>query len=272
MKRYRWLSFFVDTRRNLVREPPYSSDPMATSGAVGSVGFEHGLLHIQTKYSRWLDLAPPALCAPVIYHELLLEVESAFVHGDPFPALTAACCLGERILNHLVLDLRDDFRTSPRYKEVHNKESFQDWHRAISVLSDWGVLSDDLATKFKTLLELRNPAVHFGSVQDRSNKAKKAVQLVYDVTAGLFGPKAGHFFMAPGEMYVCRDKETSALVRRFVLPHCVQVGYRHTIQGQPPNLRVRDDDPYDGEDIDDEEFTRRRTAFRESADAGKGEA
>lgn len=272
MKRYRWLSFFLDTERNFIRQPPYSADPMATSGAVGSVAFQHGLSDIQAKYCRWMDLSPPDLCAPVIYHELLREVESAYVHGDSFPALTAACCLGERILNHLVLDLRDSFRASPRYKEVHNKESFQDWHQAISVLRDWSVLTSDLATKFSTLLELRNPAIHFGSVNDRASKAKESVQLVYDVTAALFGRMAGHFFMAPGELYVCHDKENDPLVKRFILPHCHHVGYRHTLEGGPQGFRVKDDETYDTGDIDDEEFTRRRKAFCESPVSGKGEA
>ena len=206
----------------------------------------------------------------MIYHELLREVEAAYVHGDPFPALTGACCLGERILNHLVLDLRDDHRTSPRYKDVYGEDSIQDWRLAISVLNDWGVLTADLPTKFETLLGLRNPAVHFGSVDDRISMAKDAVQLVYDVTSGLFGRKAGHWFMAPGEMYVRRDKEADPLVRRFILPHCVHVGYAHRIEGAPPTLRLVDDASYEGEEIDDDEFVRRRKTFRESAGSGSG--
>ena len=161
MKRYRWTKFFIDTERNLVRHSAGARDPRTVSGAVAGVTYRHGLLDIQDKYDRWLSLSPPSLCAPIEWHELLREVESAYVHGDYFPALTSACCLGERILNHLIIGLREYFVSSARYKEVATKDSFQDWNRLIDILSDWKVLNNDLAQRFKELLSLRNPAVHF---------------------------------------------------------------------------------------------------------------
>ena len=259
MKRYRWLSFFIDTERNIVRQPPYSSDPMAVSGAVGSVAERHGLRNIQAKYSRWLELSPPGLCVPVAYHELLLEVEAAYVHGDCYPALTAACCLGERVLNQLLLDVRDDFRSSPRYKEVYDKASFQNWELAIGILVEWGVLKHKVAAKFRELLELRNPVVHFGSVADRVAQGKTAVQLLYDATAALFGTVSGNFFVCQGEVFVVRDRQDEALVRRLILPHCHLVGYQHRIEGTPPQLI--DDGAYEAGEITDDEFCARREQY-----------
>ncbi len=46
-------------------------------------------------------------------------------------ALTAACALGERILNHLVLTLRDEFRSSPEFKRIYRSESFDNWEVAL---------------------------------------------------------------------------------------------------------------------------------------------
>ncbi|TIP22320.1 MAG: hypothetical protein E5X90_15625, partial [Mesorhizobium sp.] len=77
----------------------------------------------------------------VSYHNLMHEqARRAFVSGLYFPALVAACALGERILNHLILDLRDHYKASPYYRRVYRSESFDDWRFAVRVLEDWGVL------------------------------------------------------------------------------------------------------------------------------------
>src|SRR5207302_1293028 len=68
---------------------------------------EYGMLDIDEKFARWEALIVPALCAPVEYLDLLHEVETSYVQGAFYPALTGACCLGERILNHLLLRVRE---------------------------------------------------------------------------------------------------------------------------------------------------------------------
>jgi hypothetical protein len=211
-----------------------------------------------------LDITPPSLCVPIVYHQPLREVESAYIHGDPFPALTSACCLGERILNHIILTIRDDFRASPRYKEVYKKTSFQDWNFVIDVLTEWGILTGELSAKFRNLLDLRNPAVHFGSLEDSMTKAKIAVQLVYDTTDKLFGLSAEHFFVVSGEVYVAQEKETSSLVRNFILPYCNKVGYKHSVEGTPEGLKISDNNQYEDAEISDKEFTRLREEFCQS--------
>jgi hypothetical protein len=41
-------------------------------------------------------------------------------------------------LNHLVRLLREDYRTTPEYRKAAHKESFDNWHVAISVLRGRG--------------------------------------------------------------------------------------------------------------------------------------
>lgn len=79
------------------------------------------------------------------YHNGLHEqARRAFVTGAYYPALVAACALGERILNHLVLDMRDSFKSSDHYKKVYRKDSLDDWPFAVVVLTDWKVLVDSV--------------------------------------------------------------------------------------------------------------------------------
>jgi len=68
----------------------------------------------------------------VRYHNsFFAQVRRSFVVGTYYFALFGASALGERILNHLILDLRDDFRHTPEHRAVAGKGSFADWSRAI---------------------------------------------------------------------------------------------------------------------------------------------
>ena len=269
MKRYRWVKFFIDTERNLVRRRARASNSRTVSGAVADVTYRYGLLDIQDKYDRWLSLSPPSLCIPVEWHELLREAESAYIHGDYYPALTSACCLGERILNHLIIGLRGYFTGSPHYKEVARKDSFQDWNRLIGILSDWRVLNDDLAQQFEELLKLRNPAVHFGSLEDHQNKASQAVNGVYLVTSKMFGMDSGHFFVCEGELYISKDKVEEPLVKEFIVPHCCLLGYKHRVEDRNGKPTIVDDEPYPDIQLTDQEFAEFRKAWRKGEDRGK---
>lgn len=266
MKKYRWLSFYIDSERALLRTQFGKADPNTVSGAVGGVAFKHGLRDLQNKYSRWLGLEPPQLCVPIEWHELLIECESAYIHGDYYPALTSACCLGERILNLFVLKLRDHFKNSQKYKEVAQKESFQNWQKMIDVLSEWGVLKDEIPCKFKTLLDLRNPAVHFGDLEDRRENAYQAVQAIYNITEKLFGHTSGHFFLCRGEYYVKETLLDSPLIIEFIIPHCHLVGYKHRVENINGQLTMIDDKPYDERDLNDENFAKYRDAWMNGND------
>lgn len=269
MKRYRWTNFFIDTERNLVRRSTGRRDSRALSGAVAGVTYRYGLLDIQDKYDRWLSLSPPSLCVPVEWHELLREAESAYIHGDYYPALTSACCLGERILNHLVIGLRGYFTSSPRYKEIARKNSFRNWNRLIEILSDWRVLNDDMAQQFEELLSLRNPAVHFGSLNDRQNKASQAVGGVYSVTSKMFGMDSGHFFECEGEFYIPKDKIEEPLVKEFIVPHCYLLGYKHRVENRDGKPTIVDDETYHDIQLTDQKFAELRKAWRKGEDRGK---
>lgn len=65
------------------------------------------------------------------------EAELSRYDEADYPALVGACALGERILNHLILDLRGAYAHTPEYKRVHRKDSFDDWRVPIDTLAAW---------------------------------------------------------------------------------------------------------------------------------------
>lgn len=270
MKRYRWTNFYLDSMRAVLEVPNVPPDVMERERAQlkAFVANSHGTGGLDEKFERWLRLDDLRICAPVEYLALLQEIQDAYVQGDSYPALVGACCLGERILNHLLLKTRDYHRSDNRYKKIWRNDSVDDWNFAIHLLVDWRVLNEKEESTFRELLALRNPAVHFGAVEERAMQAHKAIQLVYAITDSLFGQSNARFFRAPGEIYVKKEYERDPLTIEFVLPHCVQVGVRHVLETAAVDgigrLVARDWDDYEDVEISDLDFRARREEFNQA--------
>jgi len=271
--RYRWVSFYIDARRALLKMEDGNPDTREQERRWWRkwVAREYGERDVDGKFERWLHLDPPSLCIPGEYLALLHEVEDAFIRGASYPALTGACCLAERILNDLLLGLRADFVGSPRYKEVAGQDSFDDWQRVISILREWKILDDALVAHFRELLKLRAiGAVPYGDVTQRSQRAKTAVGELYAVVSRRFGIRTGPFFMCQGEIYVRRSSEPDPFVKTFILPHCHRLSYIHRVEGTLSNRVAKDDLPAATGELTDEEFCEYRRAWRdEGVDRGK---
>ena len=95
------------------------------------------------------------------HNALFHQVRQAFVIGAYYPALVGACALGERILNHLMLDMRGHFTATPEYKKVYRKDSFDDWRLPIDTLEAWGILLPDAVIEYRALMDLRHRSIHF---------------------------------------------------------------------------------------------------------------
>lgn len=259
-KRYRWTNFYIDTQRSILKIPglPDKEKNRIIFQFAENICQNFGSANLESKLGRWLSLSPPALCAPVEYHVLLQEVEVSYVAGHYYPSLTSACCLGERILNHLILAVRDEHKNSTHYKKVYRKDSFDNWELVIKVLSDWNVFGKDVADNFTQLLKLRNPSIHFGDVSARAKDSKIALDLIYKITAELFGNTHPRYFMCPGEIYVKKDYEGDSLTKKMVIPHCAYVSYKHAITADG---KIDDTDDCEGE-ISDEEFKKNREKIK----------
>jgi len=246
----------IDTRRNLLN----SSAPEAVrTSLIGELREAFGARDFEAKLARFREVSPPwaRLVWPHLNPER--EVYDAYTLGAFYPALTAACCMAEAVLNVLVVRVREHFKESPSYKKVYRKDSFQDWSQAIDVLLEWGVFNEEMAARFNRLNCLRNEAVHPRTLQGVQGKAREALGLYSEVVHKLFGPREDLIFWCPGEMYIRREKEADPLVKELFIPACKYVGYKHSIDENWNFV-----DPYDYEDrvVDDQEFRRLREKWR----------
>ena len=164
------------------------------------------------------------------YHNVLFEqVRRSFVVGAYYPALLGACALGERILNHLILDLRNDYRHTQEFRAVAGKSSFADWSRAIGTLEAWGVLLPKAIAEFRALMPLRHRSVHFNAstyatLRDDALAGILHLREIIDQQFTAFGARPWFIEGTRGLIFLKRDWEENPFIRTFYLPTCPFVG------------------------------------------------
>lgn len=221
----------------------------------------YGVNDYENKIKNFESFGSIPFSVVAFHNKFFNQIRDSFVHCSYYPALTAACSLGERILNHLILLLRDDFKNTPQYKDVYSKKSFDNWDKMIKTLSDWSILLPEVVDKFNELKFLRNYSIHFNPDTDIQDKeyAQSAINIlkrIIELQFGVGGQPLRPWFInsIPGAFYISKETEDWPFVKRIILPNCVLVGYKHRLENDGRWFKVIDDFEYDNKEITDEEF------------------
>jgi hypothetical protein len=283
MKRYRILPFLdFDTRCLTLSEPikeeweeyVKAMHEQNRANTIARLKAEYGELELDAKIQNFVDLGPKPISVIAFHNAFFAQVRNTFVVSAYYPALTGACALGERILNHLILALRDDFKTSEQYKRVYRKDSFDDWSLAIETLVAWDVLVPQAATDFRELMKKRHEGIHFRPETDRSPRALalEAIQCLQKIIGEQFsgfGPQPWFITNVPGEIYIKKEWESKPFIRLVYLSNGLPVGPKHKIESMSPEIHIIDPDHLkSGPDISDDEYAALRRAFNEGGQKG----
>ncbi len=232
----------------------------------GNLAEEYGSFDTETKIKNFTDFGRIPFSVLAFHNRFVDQIRRSFVMGAFYPALTAACALGERILNHLVISLREAFRTTAQYKKVRSKDSFDKWDLAIDTLEAWGVLLPEAVSEFRQLHSIRTKAIHFRPEVDTNDRAMalEAVARLLRIVDVQFGTGQQPWFIGntSGEDYIAKAAESSPFVRLVYLPNCRLVGPLHTLSYQGHELIVHDDHAYDTREVSDDEFRQLRAASK----------
>ena len=98
------------------------------------------------------------------------QIRRAFIIGSYYPALTAVCSLGERVLNHIIINVRDFYKFTKEYKRVHRKQSFDNRDLLIDTLESREILLPNVVNKFRDLKTFRNNSIHFKKYIDSNDR------------------------------------------------------------------------------------------------------
>lgn len=223
---------------------------------------EFGTMDWARKLSNISDLSSSPVSVIAFHNKFFSQIRKSFIMGSYYPALTGACALGERILNHLILNLRDEFKTSPEYNKVYRKNSFTDWDEAIDLLVNWEILLPEVVISFKKLKVIRHTeAIHFNVKTEENDRevSLRAIRLLLEIIKGQFagfGTQPWFIENTKGAFFIKKSWENNPFIKLVYLPNCIPVGPYHamTYNQATGHFEIIDDYPYENNDIRDEDF------------------
>lgn len=264
--RRRHLSYSLDfDTRALMFEPPGEGwDEVSKAHHLesqkklrDSLGSEFGTSNLDLKIKNFIEIGTKPFSIVAYHNRIFDEVRTAFVMGAYYPALVSACALGERTLNHLILDLRDHYRHTPEYKKIARKQSFSDWTQVIDILLAWNVLLPSAEVPFRALMALRHQSIHFNAstyTNLRSDALSAVLQMrqIIEQQFGSWGQQPWFIRGSLGQIFIKREWEANPFIQKFYLPQCPLVGPHFAISFDQ-GLRYHDYPDYgDGTWTDDE--------------------
>jgi hypothetical protein len=277
MKRYRITSFSFDLvvhtlTQEISEEWPdhiKESHRVAKERTISGLTDKYGPWLIEEKLQNFIDLGSSSVSILAFHNAFFGDIRNAFVIGAYYPALTGACALGERILNHLMLRLRSYYSSTPEYAAVATDKSFSNWRVLGQTLASWGVLQPAAADAFHRLAKVRNKTLHFNPAVDTNDRplALEAIHILNEIIDTQFcctGSVPWVQWIVPGEMYVKQSMENDPFVKEIVLPNCSHVGPFHIVTDiSRGRFEIDDAFPYEDRDITDEEYAAMRKQGRD---------
>jgi hypothetical protein len=226
----------------------------------GELGFEAKLDNLRT-------IGGQAFSIGAFHNEFYRQAREAFIVGAYYPALTGASALGERILNELLLGLRENYRHTPEYKKVYRKEKFDDWDTMVETLESWEVLLPDAAKAFRALKEVRNKrAIHYNPATTERDRefAIEALKYLDQIISIQFGAFRFQPWFIPdvfGAAFIRKDWESNPFVKLVYIPASLPVGPYHWMEYNEGQWTIYDRNDYEDREISDAEYARLQAEF-----------
>jgi len=219
---------------------------------------EYGADQLDIKAENFFAIGSKPFSILAYHNRLFDEVRHAFVMRSYYPALVGACALGERILNHLILDLRGFFKHTPEYKQVYRKSAFDNWDVLIDTLEAWNILLPKAVIEFRSLKVLRHRSIHFNvstyaTLREDALSAIRHLREIIDQQFTAFGMRPWFIEGAKGQVFIKREWENNPFIECYYLPVCPFVGPYFAISFDK-GLTFHDHANYGGGDWTDEEF------------------
>ena len=267
LKRYKVISFDFDGRAQILNQE--ISDDWDESVKLNwqenkrkikeELISELGSFNCFKKIKNFSELGSSQPSIIAFHNEFLQQANYAYSFDAYYPALTAASALGERVLNHLILKLRDYFKNTSEYRKIYRKKSFDNWDLAINTLEAWDVLLPEVVTQFRELKEIRNGSIHFNPETDNNYKdsALEAILILKSIIKNQFsgfGNQPWYISGTLGSCFVRSSHENEPFVKEIILPNCVLVGHLHTVESKQNTWQIVDEHIYADIEVSDERF------------------
>jgi len=276
MKRYRIFSYDFDFRINSINhiEKAYEKNPSTKlkqeyKSLIAELMLQYGNYRFRNKLQNLKDIGAKNLSILLYHNNFIEQIRDSFINENYYPALTSSCALGERILNHLIIDLRESYKENPEYEKVKDQKSFSNWKLMIEVLSNWDILLPEVIDNFKKLETLRHKSIHFNqklvsNLRQYALDSLNYIQKIVSSQFSAFGNEPWFITSVPGEIYLKHDWLEKPFIKKYYIPNSILVGYRYKILNLSP-VKVDDNFKYEDTFITDEEFAKYRKEYLKNA-------
>lgn len=150
----------------------------------------------ESMIDRYLEITPPVLSIIPDFQEITKEIERAYVRGDLFSALSAACVSMERLLNLARIKLH---KHHARIKSLWAKGPIDEWRKNIDALRRWGYLEEAFADELQAIFkDVRCKYLHSAPVADLRRDALRSVNAAYRLLSIFLGFPADIFRLSDG--------------------------------------------------------------------------
>jgi hypothetical protein len=173
----------------------------------------------ESMIDRYFAIEPPLMRSTTEFDPIIGEIETAYVLGLFFSALSASVVTIERLLNTARIELHQ--HVSPKIKALWNKDSTNDWQPNIDALSSWKYVSDELAEELPKIYGIRCHYLHSGDIATVEVDSLQAVRAAYRLLNELIGFPSRLFRLGTSGGWECLDPQ-DPLVRVFYTPNAVQ--------------------------------------------------
>lgn len=248
---YRYLSpvhYNFDTRAESLKRPSSSWDEAvkqhhekSRTATIEGLRVQYGSDQLDSKVKAFQDFGPMPMSVVFEHTPRVWQIRDAFVAGAYYPALTAACSIGEKILNHMILHLRGHYPNQTKKMSVYEAGSITNWHTAIQALEDWAVLRKGVGTAFRKLSAIRNRTLHVDprKTKNDQSEALSAIQLLKQILEDQFGTWGHHEWFIRGTtglIFISRAWERHPFVLTYYLANTVSVSPYFKMIYQPNGL------------------------------------
>lgn len=163
---------------------------------------------------RFLEIWPPIASIIPKFQEVIDEIETAYVRGEFFFAVSAACVTIERLLNFARIELQ---KYHPVRKELWGKGPLNEWKGNIDSLREWGYLDRGFADELTNMYtDIRCKYLHSGDITNMPAEARASVTAAYKLLKIFLGFPEELFDFTGG--ITCKS-ESDPRFKAFYLPN-----------------------------------------------------
>jgi hypothetical protein len=149
-----------------------------------------------TMVDRYLEITPPVAAIMPEFQKIINEIEKAYVRGELFSAVSAACVSIERLLNDARIKLH---KHNTKIKELWGKGASNAWHKNIDALRQWGYLDNGFAVELRWIYDhIRNKYLHSGPIASLPTDALRSVSAAYRLITIFLGFPPNLFDLSQG--------------------------------------------------------------------------